>query len=77
MSSVLCREGKKYSYYGDGSCRKRANRKRLVEILTRWMDIAEELNITYMLTYGSLLGAWRNGEVIPYDTDMDIHIDSR
>ena len=29
-----------------------------------------------MLTYGSLLGAWRNGDKMPWDTDIDIYTDA-
>lgn len=59
--------------YGDGTCHKRHSTARLKEILQRWIDIATRHNITYMLTYGSLLAAWRDGDVTPWDTDLDIY----
>lgn len=65
----------RYADYGDDECIEVMNRRRLKEILLRWIDIATSRNITYMLTYGTLLGSWRNGEGIPYDTDLDIYID--
>ena len=47
---------------------------RLKEILARWIEIAERNDIPYMLTYGSLLAAWRDSEVVqPWDTDLDIY----
>lgn len=59
--------------YGDGTCLQRHSKARLTEILQRWIDIATRHNITYMLTYGSLLAAWRDGSVTPWDTDLDIY----
>ena len=59
--------------YGDGTCSKRHSTTRLKEILGRWIDTATKHNITYMLTYGSLLAAWRDGNVTPWDTDLDIY----
>lgn len=59
--------------YGDGTCHKRTDTVRLREILQRWIETATRHNITYMLTYGSLLAAWRDGDVIPWDTDLDIY----
>ena len=34
-------------------------------------------NITYFLTYGSLIAATRDGKFVPWDTDIDIHTDMR
>ena len=65
------------SPYGNGTCAVCHSKKRLSEILTRWDQIARQHNITYMLTYGSLLGSLRNDDVIPWDTDIDIYIESR
>ena len=71
------REGQNFSDYGDGTCENKYNHSRLKCILQYWKDLAACHNITWFLTYGALIGAWRNGDIIPYDTDMDIHIDSR
>merc|ERR1712136_362674 len=62
--------------YGNGTCAVCHSQTRLREILQRWVEMARHHNITYMLTYGSLLGAHRNGDVIPWDTDIDVYIES-
>ena len=43
-------------------------------LLQSWIKIAEERKIRYFLTDGSLLGAWRDGDQIPYDYDLDIRV---
>ena len=67
------REGRASGGYGDGTCPPAHNRRVLRTILQRWINVAAEHNITWFLTYGSLIGAWRDGDLIPWDTDMDIH----
>ena len=37
-------------------------------------DLLTENNITYWLDYGALLGAVRNGELIPWDSDVDLGV---
>ena len=37
--------------------------------------MAKEYNISYALMAGSLLGAVRNADMIPYDIDLDIMVD--
>ena len=64
-----------YSDYGDNTCERSRDRAIYKKLMKRWMEIAREYNVTYFLTYGSLLGAWRNQEVVPYDLDMDVSID--
>lgn len=59
--------------YGDGTCPVRTDVPRLKEILAKWIDIATKNNITYFITWGSLLGAWRDGHVMPWDTDLDVY----
>lgn len=44
----------------------------LVEILDYIVAVCEENNLTYMLLYGTLLGAHRHGGFIPWDDDLDI-----
>lgn len=68
-------EGKMYSNYGDGSCRRSKYVKRFYKIFKDWVVLAKEHNIKYFLTDGTLLGAWRNGDFIPRDRDLDIVID--
>jgi len=65
------------SDYGDGTCGKSHNVNRLRGILRRWHDIATQNNITYFLTYGSLIAATRDGNFVPWDTDLDIYTDMR
>ena len=47
------------------------------QILKDWHDIAEALNIRYMLAAGTLFGAATLGGPLPWDLDFDIIIDSR
>ena len=65
--------------YGDSTCKttkKRINKeKTLVKILRIWKAITVRYNITYFLTYGSLLGAVRNSDFIPWDGDIDVMVD--
>ena len=70
-------DSKGFADYGDGSCPVTTDRGPWQKILARWIQIAKKHNIRYFLTSGSLLGAWRDEEVIPYDQDMDVrvHID--
>ena len=65
-------EGQNYSNYGDGTCSDNVNRQKLRDLLKRWIETATAHNVKYFLHGGSLLGAWRNGDVIPHDTDLDI-----
>jgi hypothetical protein len=40
--------------------------------VTEWLD---QQKIPYFVTYGTLLGAVRDGEILPYTQDMDIVVD--
>ena len=70
-------DGLKNSNYGDNTCRDNSNRVAFTKIFKRWLEIAKKYNITYFLTTGTLLGAWRNQDLIPYDQDMDVLIDAK
>lgn len=70
-------QGDANSMYGDGSCAQKGNPKLLQLLLQEWITTATQLNINYTLGDGSLLGAWRDGNIIPYDTDIDVYIDIR
>lgn len=49
-------------------------KKILVGMLADLSKVAEEKNITYMLAYGSALGAVRHHGFIPWDGDLDIYM---
>ena len=65
------------SLYGDSSCPENRWRSGLKELLQSWIELCHKHNIQYMLAYGSLLGAVRNGDIIPYDGDLDVLVDKR
>ena len=67
-------ESKPYSDYGDGTCPENNQLGLLTDIFREWDSIAKKQNISYFLTCGSLLGAWRNGTLVPKDSDLDILI---
>ncbi|KAF8565140.1 hypothetical protein P879_10999 [Paragonimus westermani] len=49
-------------------------RERMYHLLLHWIDLAERHGIVWWLTYGSLLGAVRDGDFIPYDHDVDLFV---
>ena len=51
------------------------HKKILTQILLYISQIAEKNNINYSLIGGSLIGAIRNGGIIPWDDDIDIILD--
>ena len=60
------------AYYGPG-CKVNRNRRRLQLLLHEWREIVRRRNIAeYFLCFGSLVGSVRNGEIIPYDSDVDV-----
>ena len=62
-------------YYGELGCPKNPKRKYFYEILQHWTQILKQNNLEYILAYGSLLGAMRDGDIIPYDSDIDVLVD--
>ena len=50
------------------------NPKRAIfqELLRKWIYLADRNNINYVLSSGSLLGQYRNQDVIPWDIDVDV-----
>ena len=60
------------SFYGFG-CKENRYRKRLQVILQEWSVLARRRNITqYFICFGSFLGSFRNGDMVPYDSDLDV-----
>ena len=45
---------------------------RLKEILSDFDILCKQIGVTYFLAYGSLLGAARHKDVIPWDDDIDV-----
>lgn len=53
----------------------RWNRTRNLEYLVeRVFPLLDNTGIRYWLDFGTLLGAWRTGRVIPYDYDVDVSV---
>ena len=63
------------SKYGELGYPKNPKREDFYEILQHSIQISKQNNIEYILAYGSLLGAMRDGDVIPYDSDIDVLVD--
>ena len=63
-----------FSMYGDENCPTNKDRNILAKIFEKWIEITKRQNIEYFLTCGSLLGSYRNGNIIPHDTDIDVLI---
>lgn len=66
-----------YEEYGNVSqCPPNIFKHNLTRLLGTWRRIAEHQRISWTLFYGSLLGALRNNDIIPYDSDIDILVDA-
>ena len=63
------------SIYGELGCPDNPWREDLSELFRAWSNISKQNQIEYVLACGSLLGAMRDGDVIPYDSDIDILVD--
>lgn len=61
--------------YGEQGCPDNPWRGGLTELVHAWTNISKQHNIEYLLACGSLLGAMRDSDVIPYDSDVDILVD--
>ena len=73
---ISFQDSKPFSNYGDGSCSEDSiMRETLRRIFLKWTSIANQYKVPYFLNYGTLLGAWRNGDIIPGDTDIDLNIE--
>lgn len=49
-------------------------RDHLIQVLQYVTELFKEKNITHWLSYGTLLGAVRNGHIIPWDSDVDLGV---
>eukprot|EP00111_Clytia_hemisphaerica_P022054 TCONS_00064820-protein len=67
-------DSKPYRDYGDETCGINTDRMGFLFLIRKWQEIAKANNIRYFLDFGSLLGAWRDEETIPYDADTDIRV---
>ena len=61
--------------YGEHGCPDNPRRGGLSELVHAWTNISKQHNIEYVLACGSLLGAMRDSDVIPYDSDVDVLVD--
>jgi hypothetical protein len=63
-----------YAIFGPGTTLPACCTEHLLEVLEYVADLLEEHGITYWLDYGTLLGAVRHGDLIPWDGDADFGI---
>ena len=63
------------SVYGELGCPDNPWKKDFYELFRHWIQISKQYNIKYVLACGSLLGAMRDGDVIPYDSDVDVLVE--
>ena len=63
------------SVYGELGCPDNPWKKDFYELFRHWIQISKQYNIKYVLACGSLLGAMRDGDVIPYDSDIDVLVE--
>ena len=63
------------SVYGEPGCFDNPWRHELAQLFRAWVNISKHNNIGYILGCGSLLGAMRNGDLIPYHSDIDVLVD--
>lgn len=45
------------------------------EMLTIFRRVVDSFDVKYWLTYGTALGFYRDGDFIPWDDDIDTHVD--
>ena len=75
--SIYPKSSEKYSGYGDMNCKRNQNRSVFAKIFEHWIELAKKENIEYFLTCGTLLGVYRNGDLIPDDRDMDVLVNRK
>jgi hypothetical protein len=47
-------------------------KRELISILQRFSELARDLDIEYWILSGTLLGLMRDGEILPWDDDVDV-----
>jgi len=57
-----------------GTARKGQLSKDMMQLLVEAAAVLTAANITYWLHQGTALAAWRHGELMPWDTDIDIGV---
>tara|TARA_Y100001970_G_scaffold186363_1_gene226661 strand:- start:5803 stop:6498 length:696 start_codon:yes stop_codon:yes gene_type:complete len=70
--TLRCKFYKTKKYFTPSCC---ANH--LTELLLYITNLFDKHNITYFIYYGTLLGSIRHNGIIPWDTDIDIFVESK
>ena len=52
-------------------------RREHVRMLSYWHDFARRHGVEYTITFGTLLGQYRNEEPVPWEHDVDVLINVR
>lgn len=45
-----------------------------LDVLAAGADLLDDLDVRWWLSSGTALGAWRDGALIPHDTDLDVGV---
>lgn len=56
-------------------CLPNKKRKSFAGLLAHWHTLATFYKIPYVICCGSLLGQYRDGDIIPWDEDVDVLVD--
>lgn len=78
QQTLKCRESAHY----DTERKMRINtppccRKHLLQMLNHTTQLLRKHNVTHMLVYGGIIGWYRYKNIVPYDVDLDILVDSK
>ena len=61
--------------YRLNDCPSNRDRENFARLLEHWHSLATFYKIPYVIGCGSLLGQYRNGDIIPWDEDVDVLVD--